>query len=58
MFRKAFGNLPGDNVGILINGDKDEIKSILPYTAIIRNRSEVRDDIINDILNNEDNFQI
>jgi len=50
-FRKAFGNLPGDNIGILINADKDEIKKNLKDICDIRDKSEIRDDKINSILN-------
>ena len=60
-FRKAFGNLPGDNIGILINGDKEEIKRFIkeeskPLSSLllcsIRSISEIREDVINDILDN------
>lgn len=50
--KKTFGDLPGDNIGILINGDKEEIKRYLKDICDIRSISELRDDRINDILDN------
>ena len=51
-FKKTFGDLIGDNVGILINGDKEEIKKNLKDICDIKDKSDVREDRINDILDN------
>ena len=42
-FKKTFGNLPGDNIGILIKGDKEEIKKSLKEICDIRDKSQVRE---------------
>jgi len=52
-FRKALSALPGDNIGILINADKDEIKKNLKDICDIRDKSDIRDEKIDSILNGE-----